>query len=152
MAVNQAHRTLWGRIVLGLFILAWGSASAQPCLMAMDLSDQPPTVAEHGMHAQHGSGHEEMPECEHCPPADISVTSLCAQGINADCGVASEGSSDSRGYNQKLEFDTQPAILPDTRHAPFKPLLRPFAPVDDVRQHKRRIGPALTIKHCVFLK
>ena len=87
MAVNQAHRTLWGRIVLGLFILAWGSASAQPCLMAMDLSDQPPVVAEHEVHAHHDSGHEKMPDCEHCPPVATSASTLCAQGLNADCGV-----------------------------------------------------------------
>lgn len=152
MAVNQTLRTLWGRFVLCLFILAWGSASAQPCLMAMDLSDQPPVVAEHGMHAQHGSGHDEMPECEHCPPIAVSASALCAQGLNADCGVALDGTSDGRGFSQKLEFDIQPAISPGTRHAPFKPLLKPFARSGDIRQYKRRIGPALTIKHCVFLK
>lgn len=139
-------------MVLGLFILAWGSASAQPCLMAMDLSDQPPTVAEHGSHAQHGSGHDEMPDCEHCPPTAGTASTLCGQGLNADCGVVPDGNTDGRGYHQKPKFDTQPAILPDTRHVPFEPLFRPFAPVGDVRQHKRRIGPALTIKYCVFLK
>ena len=152
MAVNQALRTIWGRMVLGLFILAWGSASAQPCLMAMDLSAQPPAVAEHAMHAQHGSGHDEMPDCEHCPPTAVTASSLCAQGLNADCGVVPDGNTDGRGNHQKPKFETQLAILPDTRQTPFKPLLRPFAPVGDVRQHKRRIGPAISIKYCVFLK
>jgi len=152
MAVNQAHRTLWGRFVLGLFILAWGSASAQPCLMAMDLPDQPPAVADHGTHAQHGSHHNEMPDCAHCPSTDVSATTLCAQGFNADCGVVPESNSDSRGNNQKIKLDLQPAISPGTRHEPFKRLSRPLARLGDVRQHKRRIGPALTIKHCVFLK
>ena len=152
MAVNQALRALCGRIVLGLFILAWGSASAQPCLMAMDLPDAPPAVADHGLHAQHGSGHDEMPDCEHCPPTGVSVTTLCAQGLNANCGAVPEGNTDGRGHNQKLEIDLQPAVSPGTRQDLFKPLLRPCAPSDDVRQRKRRISPALTIMHCVFLK
>ena len=139
-------------MVLVMFIVAWGSASAQPCLMAMDLSDQPPAVAEHGMHAQHGSGHDEMPDCEHCPPTTVTASAMCGQGLNADCGVVPESNSDSRGNNQKIKLDLQPAISPTAWHEPFKLLSRPLARLGDMRQQKRRTGPALTIKYCVFLK
>lgn len=152
MALSQAHRTHWGRIVLGLFILAWGSASAQPCLMAMNSPDQPQSVAMHGMHGEHGSGHDEMPDCEHCPPAATSAAALCAQGVNADCGSVPDSNSDGRSQYQKLKFDIQPAMPSGLHEEEYKPALRSFAYPGDKRQLKHRCGPALNVKHCVFLK
>lgn len=152
MAVNQAHRTFWGRIILSLFILAWGSASAQPCLMVMDLPAEPPAAGAHATHGEHASSHDEMPECEHCPSTAMSAAALCAQGLNADCGAVPESNSDGRSNNPVFKSDAQPAMPNGIRHENYKPQFRPATYFGDQRQLKRRTGPSLSIKHCLFLK
>lgn len=152
MAINQAHRTFLGRIVLGLFIVAWGSASAQPCAMATGSQPQPSAIEMHSAHGEHGPDHAEMSACEHCPPAEMPASALCAQGLNVDCGAVPDTNSDSRGHHQKLKFDVQPALSPGSGHDRSRPVLIPLSQDGDRRQYKRRIGPSLAIRHCRFLK
>ena len=154
---NRMKSSIWGRLALGMLVLSWVSASAQPCLMGMAMAADAPLMAEHSMHGQHGMDHAAGDDaahgCGHCPPADDRSAAPCASLLSADCGVLPDYSVDGRGSNLKLDKDTvQFAVLP---HVPIESVFTTVSPAPlclDSGQLKYATGPALTIQYCVFLK
>jgi len=153
---NRLKSSNWGRLVLGLLLLSWVSASAQPCLMAAEMTPDATLAAghsDHGEHAQHdanpGSGHG----CAHCPPGGNHNGGPCASGLNADCGGIPDYRPDGRSAKFKLDGKFVPvAVVPAVPPDAFAAADGAPSACSRPGQLRFAAGPTLSIRYCVFLK
>ena len=144
MLINQAHKASWGRFVLSLLVLAWASASAQPCLMAMEMAKEQPAMEEHAGHEGHGGVEH---ECNHCPP-----DGGCATISRADCNSLPEFNIESRHLELKLKSVFNAALPAGFGQVLFEPEFHPPPPLRDVRSLRHDTEPSLSVLYCVYLK
>jgi len=155
---KQTLITAWGRFVLGVFVFAWLNATAQPCLMAMNLPAQADAMSSHVMHGmdqveQRANDHAVANKrCAHCPPTGtMNHESLCATLQAADCDDLPQSTIDAR--QDKLKLKDVPGLFA-IAHAPPVPLVPPL-PIAPRQPYEKclhfRAGPSLSILNCVFL-
>lgn len=146
-----------GRRVLGVFAIAWMTATMQPCLMAMELA--PGDTASTSISTDHINQHEHSANkadhtnhaCPHCPPSTSHDDDSCSVTVMAHCDKlpdAKQGErilkvdlSDAFGivYSSYLYFDLScaPPICPSIHSDSISPTFL--------------TGPSLNIQNCVFL-
>jgi hypothetical protein len=140
-------------MVLCLLMFAWVSASAQPCLMAVEQDPVPAAGAhEHGGHEGHGTPAEDPAHCGHCPPGAAHAVERCADGINADCAALPEASSEGRPPEIKSKQAATPAPGPAFHHVVNLPTCAAVAAPLDPGLCNHRTGPSVHIRNCVYLK
>lgn len=144
---NQARRAKLGRFVLSLFVLAWASASAEPCLMALESGDGV-LVAAHAGHGQPAARHTSAHHCSHCLPGG----GLCASGVNADCGSLPVFSAGERHVQPKLKHPLPVPVVIEALWHNGQVAAGPPVTFIDLHQLGQSPGPSLSIRHCVFLK
>jgi hypothetical protein len=155
---KQTLITAWGRFVLSVFVFAWLNATAQPCLMAMNLPAQADAMSSHVMHGMDQvEQHANEPEvtnkrCAHCPPMGaMNHGSPCAALQAADCDDLPQSTIDAR--QDKLKLKNVPGLFAIV-HAPPVPLVPPL-PIAPRQPYEECLafpaGPSLSILNCVFL-
>ena len=152
---KQAHMTIWGRFVLGLFVSAWLTSSALPCQMAMEVSPDTPIMSEHSGHSAHHqqeTGDEVAPGCVHCSPGVDGHEISCASVVAGDCGESPDTSVDGRLSPSKFKDHAQAQSVPrpPPQLAPRTATSRASCPPSG--QDKFASGPSLSVRYCVFLK
>lgn len=161
--MNKPHKkqtliTAWGRFALSVFVFAWLNATAQPCLMAMNLPAQAVAMSSHVMHGMdqvdRRSNDDAVPDkrCAHCPPTGaMNHEYPCAELQPADCNDLPQSTIDAR--QDKLKLKDVPGLFA-IAHAPPVPLVPPPTIVPPQPYGKCLHFPAepsLTILNCVFL-
>lgn len=141
LSLHRLRRTRCGRALSAAALVAWLTAAMQPCLMAMDLVEEPvPISYEQG----HGSGHA-MHEAADAESCDSTLLSGC--DLFPDVQIDTRAKAKQGGG----EFEHPPAIAIIARLSPPEPavpcLVRPA-----FDSSSAAAGPPLTIRYCSFLE
>lgn len=157
-AKNQTLVTIWGRFVLGMFVFAWLSAAAEPCLMNMDTRPETGMTPGHAAHTMHqvdehakdNAGADK--NCGHCPPAvAVGHEVSCPTAQAAGCDDLPQSNIDTRQV--KLQIKDVPGFYA-IAHPPPMPEAPPQSiaiPLWSTESLHYPAGPSLTIINCVFL-
>jgi len=151
-AKSRYRSTGWGKFVLGLVVLSWGTASAGPCLMAADAAAVKPVAVQHDGHAGHHAAAATGHDCDHCPPGGAHAAALCDAGFAPACGAPIEASADSRKPELKWQGGAQVLAPPPNLAGALDSGRHASIPTDDPGLMRRSTGPSLSIRYCVFLK
>ena len=137
------RQSAWGRLLLSVFVVAWMSATLQPCLMAMDAP--PDTMSADAMH------HAAEQPCEHCAASVPHPDNTCTEITMGDCGSLPQYDHGQRHSELDLN-DTFSPVVVSAFAADLKTIARQPTPL--VAGHVRpqiSIGPSLNLQFCVFL-
>lgn len=147
-----------GRLVLGVFVIAWMNATLLPCAMAMEMS--PSELASVSASAQHGGhhGHSDESEdrsnhaCPHCPPSTSHDSGLCDVEAASECDTLPEVKPGERLLKVNLSDTFDDAHSSYQSDAPDRvtPLLVNLSP--NCEKPTFVVGPSINIRNCVFLK
>jgi hypothetical protein len=147
-----------GRLILSVFLVAWMNAALQPCLMAMEFSPNEATsvseTAELDSHQGHSSDkaiHKDR-ACPHCPASTSHVSNTCAIAVVADCDILPEAKPGEKIL--KVDLSDEFGDAHSTYHYRASD---PSPPVSLAASPERLkptfvVGPAISIRDCVFLK
>ena len=144
-----------GRLVLSVFVIAWMSATLQPCLMAMEMSpNEPATIsatAEHNGHKNHAATNEDH-ACPHCPPSASHDGDSCTVTATSDCGNLPDAKPGERIPKVELSDTFDDAHSSYHNHGLHRapPLLVTLSP--NCERPTFVVGPSISIRNCVFLK
>ncbi len=160
----RAGQNSWGRRVLGVFVVAWMSATLQPCLMAMEMA-APVDVTVAGEQAHSEQANKRA--CPHCPPAHAgAVSAQSTHGANylnssstpcetnaSNCAVVDYFNYDSRASKAKVKespSDVPLGIVQSIAVIPFEGSLSVFP---DIAYNSYLPGdqPLLNVLYCVYL-
>jgi len=146
-----------GRLVFGVFVVALMNATLQPCLMAMESSQEIASISalaehdDHHGHSEHTAGHLDQ-ACLHCPPTAAHNGESCAVAAIADCDVLPKTKLGERGL--KSDFSDSFGAT----HSFYYYVSPDPAPAEivvvslDCSDPKFSVGPSVSIRNCVFLK
>jgi len=151
LAFKRTAETSRGRILLGVFVLAWLNLAAQPCLMAMEVAPDAIVDSVHAVHTDHAI-HAADHDCDHCPPTIGSHAKACVSVAASDCSSAPDYYYDGRNGLSKLkDVPTFVAIAEFAVPVEFTILTPSPLPLDCAAiDHPGE--PPLNIRFCVFLK
>ncbi len=155
---KRVKSTGWRRFALGLLMLSWVTASAQPCLMGLEVALAAPDVSEqseHSMHGMHGGHASEADghDCGHCPPGDDHSSTPCSSGLVADCGTLPDYSVDARA--DKFKLDKNAFLVPGVACIPAEPgplIVSPPCMLSCTGMLGHPTAPSLSVRYCVYLK
>jgi len=139
LSLDKLRRTRLGKALSAVALVAWLTAAMQPCLMAMELV-QEPAAAAHG----HGAGHA-MHGATDTEPCDSTLFSGC--DLFPDVQLDSRAKVKFGGG--EVDHPPQPVAV-DWQFASEPALSRHRPPATD--SSIVAAGPPLTIRYCSFLE
>lgn len=131
LSAIRKQALVWGRHVLGIFLISWTALILQPCAIAGGL--------EH--------------DCPHCPPEVTHEAHQSEGATGADCTIGGQLGFEARGG--QLKSDDPSSNLPVFVGPAFDEIsLTPASfPLSSVpASHLYPSGPPLNVLNCVYLK
>ena len=158
----RAGQNSWGRRVLGVFVVAWMSATLQPCLMAMEMADPVDvTVAGEQAHSEQANKHA----CPHCPPAFAGAVSTdgthdANNSSSTPCETYASNCASVEYFHHdgrvsKTKFNDSPSDVPlgIVQSVAVFPLAGSLPAFPDITYNSYLPGdqPLLNVLYCVYL-
>jgi hypothetical protein len=144
-----------GRLLFSVLVIAWMSATLQPCLMAMEMSPNEfatiSEAAEHGDHQSHTASSEDH-ACPHCPPSTSHDGNSCVAPASSECDILPEAKPGERILKVELSdvFDNAHSSHHNYSFDRAPPLLVSLSA--NCEKPTFVFGPSISIRNCVFLK